>query len=100
MAAKSPHVHERDTSRHEGSVVMFDKDKGFGFIKPDYDKSGKDIFFGRKNLTTKGSLPKDGDRVQFCVIKTSDGRYEAKDILVQVNFHVDFSFELAPFLVF
>lgn len=94
MVGRSTHTNECDTSRYEGYVVMFDKDKGFGFIKPDYHKSGNDIFFGRKNLTTKGLLPKDGDRVQFCVIKTSDGRYEAKDILVQVNFFVDFSLDL------
>lgn len=86
MPVRSTRANDRDTSRHEGSVVMFDKDKGFGFIKPDHDKFGNDIFFSQKNLTTTGLLPKIGNRVQFCVTKTYDGRLEAKDILVQVNF--------------
>ena len=85
-------ANEIDTRRQQGSVVRFDVDKGYGFIKPDNDKSGNDIFFSRRNLTTRGQLPKVRDRVDFRVIKTSDDRHEATDILVQVNVYIKLSF--------
>jgi cold shock CspA family protein len=79
------HANEYAAERQQGSVLMYDVNQGFGFIKSDNDKSGNDIFFSRKNLTTKGQLPKARDRVEFCVKRTTDGRHEATEILVQVN---------------
>jgi cold shock CspA family protein len=78
-------ANEVDTRRQQGSVVRFDVDKGYGFIKPDNDKSGNDIFFSRRHVTTRGQLPKVRDRVDFCMRKDIEGRHEATDILVQVN---------------
>ena len=43
------------------------------------------MFFSRRSLTTRGQLPKIGDRVEFSVTKDVEGRPEAVDILVQVN---------------
>ena len=83
------HENESDKSRQEGHVVKFDGDRGFGFIKADNDKSGEDIFFSRRDLTTRGQLPKVRDRVEFSVTKDIvDGRKKAIDIFVQVNVYV------------
>jgi cold shock CspA family protein len=85
-------ANECDTSRLEGSVEKFFVDKGYGFIKRDNDKSGNDIFFNHRNLVTRGQLPKVRDRVEFCLTKTSDGRFEATDILVQVIVYIKLFF--------
>ena len=77
-------VEDSDRRRQQGRVVKYD-DRGFGFIGRDNDKSGKDVFFSRRSLTTRGQLPKIGDRVEFSVTKDVKGRREAVDILVQVN---------------
>ncbi len=87
------HGNEYSTRRQEGSVIKFDGAQGYGFIKPDNDRSGNDLFFGRKNLTSRGQLPKVRDRVEFCVRKAFDGRPEATDILVQVNICILFCME-------
>ena len=80
----SESANERVTSRQEGTVVKYDC-RGFGFIRRDNDKSGKDIYFSRRNLTTRGQLPKVRDRVEFCVTKDAKDRPVATDILVQVD---------------
>ena len=84
LPSTSVRVDESDRRRQQGTVVKYD-DRGFGFIRRDNDKSGNDIFFGRRSLTTRGQLPKIGDRVEFSVTKDVEGRSEAVDILVQVN---------------
>ena len=43
------------------------------------------MFFSRRSVTTRGQLPKIGDRVEFSVTKDVESRPEAVDILVQVN---------------
>ena len=78
-------TNESDRRRQVGSVEKFFVDKGYGFIKRDNDKYGNDIFFSRRNLITRGQLPKVRDRVEFCMRKDIEGRPEAIDILVQVN---------------
>ena len=77
-------TNESDTRRQEGTVVKYD-DRGFGFIRRDNDKSGNDIFFGRRSLLSRGQLPKVRDRVEFSVTKDAEDRLEAIDILVQVK---------------
>ena len=84
LPSTSVRADESDRRRQEGMVVKYD-DRGFGFIRRDNDKSGNDIFFGHRSLTTRGQLPKIGDRVEFSATKDSEGRPEAVDILVQVN---------------
>jgi cold shock CspA family protein len=85
-------ANECDTSRLVGSVEKYHADKGYGFIKPDNDKSSSGIFFSRRNLITRGQLPKVRDRVEFCVRKDIEGRPKAIDILVQVIVYIKLSF--------
>lgn len=46
-----------------GTVMWFNKDKGFGFIKP--DEGGRDIYVQSVNIDTPSHSLDDGQRVEF-----------------------------------
>ncbi|XP_028407624.1 uncharacterized protein LOC114530234 isoform X3 [Dendronephthya gigantea] len=79
---KSSSLISNDSRCQEGVVENFFPDNGYGFITPNNDRTGRNIYFSRRNLLKRGISPKCGDRVQFCV-RTKDDRSEATDILVQ-----------------
>ena len=72
-------------SREEGVIVKLCADDTYGFIKPDHNSHGHDIYFHRNNLVNKGSTLGINDRVQFRLTKDKKGGLEANDIFVQVS---------------
>ncbi|MGA1842798.1 MAG: cold-shock protein [bacterium] len=63
--------------RETGTVKFYNKDKGFGFIEPDY---GKDVFVHHSALLEARWLNK-GDRVEYNVIHGEKG-LQAIDVIV------------------
>ena len=63
--------------RETGTVKFYNKDKGFGFIEPDY---GKDVFVHQSALLEARWLNK-GDRVEYNVIDGEKG-LQAIDVIV------------------
>lgn len=63
-------------ARHQGKVVWFNPQKGFGFIRPDDTalNEGKELFVHFHYLVQRGfkSLRKD-DVVEFCIGQNSKG---------------------------
>ena len=72
-------------SREEGVIVRMCADDTYGFIKPEHNSHGHDIYFHRKNLVNKGSALRVNDRVLFRITKNKKGKLEANDIFVQVS---------------
>lgn len=71
-------------SRKKGVIKKYFVDRGFGFITADDLTFSDDIYFTQKNLADERLTPRPGNRVQFCMSKTSKG-FVAKDIIVQVG---------------
>ena len=69
----------------EGVIVTLCADDTYGFIKPDHNSHGHDIYFHCNNLVNKGSTLGINDRVQFRLTKNKKGKLEANDIFVQVS---------------
>jgi CspA family cold shock protein len=55
----------------KGSVKMFNKDKGYGFIRAE---DGKDVFFHHSGLVMEGyKIAEAGEAVEFDVENTDKG---------------------------
>jgi len=63
--------------RETGTVKFYNKDKGFGFITPDY---GKDIFVHHSGLLEARWL-NEGDRVEYKLVQGKKG-LQAEDVTV------------------
>ena len=63
--------------RKKGTVLSFNKTKGFGFIKQ--DSNGEDLFFHREHLKTPSGKIKARQRVSF-EVKQGDRGLLAKDV--------------------
>ena len=63
--------------RESGTVRRYDKNKGYGFIEPDY---GKDVFVHQSGLLEARWL-NEGDRVEYRVIQGKKG-LQAVDVIV------------------
>ena len=50
-----------------GTIVFYNKERGFGFIKEDETK--KDFFINSRSLPTPFDRPFSGDRAKFTVAK-------------------------------
>ncbi|MGL6042736.1 MAG: cold shock domain-containing protein [Sandaracinobacteroides sp.] len=63
-----------------GSILWFDQARGFGFIRP--HMGPKDVFMHASALAEAGvdSLQA-GDRVEFELVQTGDGRLTAQRVL-------------------
>lgn len=62
-----------------GTVKMFHKDKGFGFITP--DDGGREIFVQRTAIQGSFRTLNEGDRVEFS-IGLKKGQEEAQNVKV------------------
>jgi len=51
------------TDKHAGTVKWFNKDKGFGFIKPDGE--ARDVYVHVSNIETPTRSLDDGQRVEY-----------------------------------
>jgi cold shock CspA family protein len=60
-----------ETRTYEGTVIWFNDGKGYGFIKPDDEELGQDVF------------------VHYTNIKASEGSYRTLKKDVRVRFNVD-----------
>lgn len=63
--------------RETGTVKWFKKDKGYGFIVPEY---GKDVFVHQSVLRSTATL-NEGDRVAFTATQGKKG-LQADDVVV------------------
>ncbi len=69
--------------RERGTIKMVNKDRGFGFIRPDGAPShGKDVFFHCSQLPNKNDIEtlEDGQTVTFEQESAEDGRQRASNI--------------------
>ena len=64
--------------RETGTVKWFNTTKGYGFIQR---SSGTDIFVHSNSIRNQGEILKEGDQVEFSVIKGKKG-LEAEDVIV------------------
>ena len=59
-----------------GTVIWFNANKGFGFIKP--DDGGKDVFLHASAVESAGlHSPADGQKVEYEIESGRDGRTSA-----------------------
>lgn len=66
--------------RETGTVKWFNTTKGYGFIQR---SSGTDIFVHSNSIRNQSEILKEGDQVEFSVIKGKKG-LEADDVIVLV----------------
>lgn len=64
--------------RETGTVKWFNTTKGYGFIER---SSGTDIFVHSNAFRDRGEILREGDQVEFSVIKGKKGP-EADDVIV------------------
>jgi CspA family cold shock protein len=64
--------------RETGTVKWFNTTKAYGFIER---SNGTDIFVHSNSIRDKGGVLKEGDRVEFTVIKGKKGP-QADDVVV------------------
>ncbi|PWA37828.1 zinc finger, CCHC-type [Artemisia annua] len=70
-----------EIKRLEGTVKWFNGQKGFGFIAPT-EESGEDIFVHQSEIKVEGfRFLRDGQRVEFSVDTSEDGRKKAVDVV-------------------
>ncbi|KAI7748161.1 hypothetical protein M8C21_002271 [Ambrosia artemisiifolia] len=70
-----------EMKRYEGTVKWFNGQKGFGFIDPE-DDSGNDLFVHQSEIKAEGfRFLRDGQRVEFSVDSSEDGRKKAVDVV-------------------
>lgn len=63
----------------QGNIVWFDKERGYGFIRP--DMGPKDVFMHVSALADAGlTTIEDGARVEFELVQTSDGKLTARSV--------------------
>jgi cold shock CspA family protein len=74
-----PREQSNSAERVTGRIAFFNKDKGIGFIRPDGDPDGKDIFFGMREASKLGAISH-GDRVEYSVRLEGGNRFAAVDI--------------------
>jgi CspA family cold shock protein len=65
------------TTYRTGTVVRFDTERGYGFIKPDV--GGQDIFVHKKQLSSGLERLTEGNRVKFRLARGPKG-VEAQDV--------------------
>jgi len=66
------------SDRETGTVKWFNTTKGYGFIQRN---NGADIFVHLNAIRNRNEVPRDGDKVEFSVIKGKKG-LEADDVIV------------------
>jgi len=66
------------SDRENGTVKWFNTTKGYGFVQR---SSGTDIFVHSNSIRNQGEVPKEGDKVEFSVVKGKKG-LEASDVIV------------------
>ncbi len=62
-------------ARFEGSLVSWNSERGFGFIKP--KSGGRDIFVHVRDLQFKGRAPLIGSTIFYDITQRSDDKYRA-----------------------
>jgi cold shock CspA family protein len=64
----------------QGSILWFDRARGFGFIRP--DMGPKDVFLHASALGEAGTDPlAPGTKVEFELVQTGDGRLTAQRVI-------------------
>jgi uncharacterized membrane protein YsdA (DUF1294 family)/cold shock CspA family protein len=72
-------------ARFEGSLVSWNSERGFGFIKP---KSGdRDVFVHVRDLQFKGKTPLIGETIFYDITQRNDGKYRAVNAYVIGTIH-------------
>jgi len=66
------------SDRETGTVKFFNTNKGYGFIQR---SSGADIFVHLNAIRNRNEALREGDQVEFSVIKGKKG-LEAEDVIV------------------
>ncbi|GKC26987.1 cold shock protein 2-like protein [Tanacetum coccineum] len=70
-----------EIKRLEGTVKWFNGQKGFGFIAPS-EEGGEDLFVHQSEIKVEGfRFLRDGQRVEFSVETSEDGRKKAVDVV-------------------
>ncbi|XP_071716758.1 cold shock protein 2-like [Rutidosis leptorrhynchoides] len=70
-----------EINRYEGTVKWFNGQKGFGFIAP-ADEGGDDLFVHQSKIKAEGfRFLRDGQRVEYSVDTSEDGRKMAVDVV-------------------
>ena len=67
-------------SRNEGTLKVWDDDRGFGFIQP--DDGGDRLFVHIKSIGEIATRPQPGDRVSYTVGTGRDGRPAAENVVI------------------
>lgn len=62
-------------ARFEGSLISWNSERGFGFIKP--KSGGRDVFVHVRDLEFKGKTPLLGETIFYDITQRSDGKYRA-----------------------
>jgi superfamily II DNA/RNA helicase len=78
--AKKQHTHVRPGAAGVGTIMGYNDDKGFGFIKP--AAGGKEIFFHRSNVAGGKIGLKKGASVQFTLGRASDKGQRVESVKV------------------
>ena len=97
-----------DMARFEGSLVSWNSERGFGFIKP--KSGGRDVFVHVLDLQFKGRNPLIGNTIFYDITKRSDGKYRAinayvigekhhKSIIYTIIIGFCFIFTAIPFIL-
>ena len=64
--------------RETGTVKWFNTTKGYGFIARD---NGSDIFVHSNSIRNQGEILREGDQVEFSVVKGKKD-FQADDVIV------------------
>lgn len=64
----------------KGKVIHFNSSRGYGFIRPEGERSGE--FFHITNLADRGELPRVGDLVLFDRVIGDDGRSRCGNVII------------------
>jgi len=95
-------------ARFEGSLVFWNSERGFGFIKP--KSGGQDIFVHVRDLQFKGKTPLIGNTIFYDITQRKDGKYRAvnayvigekhnKSIIYAILIGLNIAFVTIPFVL-